>query len=546
MTEKKPIGQILKERGLISEEEIRFALLEQKATGERLGEILIRLGLVTEVEVARVLAEQTGYPFDDLSATFPQPNALLKLPPAFARQREVLPLRIEEGVLWVALPDPFNLPVQEAVVRTSGMRIQPVVAPRSRINRLAERFYYFLESPPERELERLTERLRENPNLEVNMEDLIEKILVVATGRRATDVHITPSEKTSQVFFRIDGVLEPAFVFPRTLHQRLIGAIKVRAGMDIAETRLPQEGRMPFSFLGESYDLRVSTVRTPAGENLVMRILPLGEAVYHLSTLGFTEEEVRLLREVFEAPQGMFLVTGPTGSGKTTTLFAGLRLLNLLEKNVLTAEDPIEYRLPLTRQTQVNEEAGYTFARAIRHFLRQDPDVILVGEVRDEETAEMAVRAALTGHLFLSTLHTNDALSTVHRLKDLGVNPDLLAATLLAVLAQRLVRRICPHCREEYRPPEEFLRYYNLPLEHPYYRGRGCDQCGGRGYLGRTVVAEIFRVNEPIKDLLVANAPLVKVAEEARHQGMRTLREAAREKVLQGITTVEEIRRVVG
>ncbi len=546
MEERKPIGQLLKERGLLTEEYIRFALLEQKATRERLGEILIRLGLVTELEVARVLAEQAGYPYEDLSTVTPDPKALLKVPPAFAKQREVLPLRLEDGALVVAFHDPFNLPLQEAVSRVSGMRIKPVVAARSQINRASERFYYFLESPPEAELEKITERLRENPGSEVNIEDLIEKLLIVATGKRATDLHLTPSERTSQIFFRIDGVLEPFWVFPRTIHDRLVAAIKVRAGMDIAETRLPQDGRMRFSFLGEAYDLRISTVRTPNGENMVIRILPVGSAVHHLSTLGFTPEEVAIIRDILEKPYGMFLVTGPTGSGKTTTLYAGLRLLNLLEKNVLTAEDPIEYRLPLARQTQVNEEAGYTFARAIRHFLRQDPDVILVGEVRDEETAEMAVRSALTGHLFLSTLHTNDALSTLYRLKDLGVTPDLLSSSLLGATAQRLVRKICPYCREEYQPPPELLDYYALPKEGPYFRGKGCEACGGRGYLGRTVVTEIFRVSERIKGLIAEDASLLRIAEAAREEGMRFLRDSAREKVLQGITTVEEIRRVVG
>ena len=546
MDKQKPIGQLLKEKGYLTEEHIRFALLEQKATGERLGEILTRLGLVSEFEVAQVLAEQSGLSFEDLSTATPNSEALRRVPPAFAKQREILPLRIEDASLVVAVHDPFNLPLQEAISRVCGMRIKPVVAPRSQINRVSERFYYFLESPPEKELERITERLRENPNAEVDMEDLIEKLFLVATGKRATDIHLTPSEKTTQIFLRIDGVMEPFWIFPRGIHDRLIGAIKVRAGMDIAETRRPQDGRMQLSFLGEEYDLRISTVRTPYGENMVIRLLPVGSTVLHLSALGFSSEEVAVLKDIFEMPYGMVLVTGPTGSGKTTTLYATLRLMNLLEKNVLTAEDPVEYRLPLARQTQVNEEAGYTFARAIRHFLRQDPDVILVGEVRDEETAEMAVRSALTGHLFLSTLHTNDAVSTVFRLKDLGITPDLLSSSLLGALAQRLVRKICPYCREEYKPPEDLLNYYQLPRDHPYFRGRGCEACGQRGYLGRTVVAEIFRVSDRLRTLIAEDAPLVKITEAAREEGMRFLRDSAREKVLQGITTVEEIRRVIG
>ena len=546
MAERKPLGQLLKEKGLLTEEYLRFALLEQKATKERLGEILIRLGLVTETEIAQVLAEQAGLPFEDLQTVTPDPKALLKVPPAFAKQREILPIRMEAEGLVVAIHDPFNLPLQEAVARVSGMRIKPVVAARSQINRASERFYYFLESPPEKELEKVTDRLRENPNFEVNIEDLIEKVFIVATGRRVTDIHFTPSERTSQIFFRIDGVLEPFWVFPSQIHPRIIGAIKVRAGMDIAEVRRPQDGRMRFSFLGEDFDLRISTVRTPAGENMVIRILPVGSTVQHLSALGFTPQEIEIIRDIFEKPYGMFLVTGPTGSGKTTTLYAALRLLNLLEKNVLTVEDPVEYRLPLARQTQVNEEAGYTFARAIRHFLRQDPDIILVGEVRDEETAEMAVRSALTGHLFLSTLHTNDALSTIYRLKDLGIAPDLLASSLLGSSAQRLVRKICPHCREEYQPPVDLLEYYNLPKDRSYFKGKGCQNCNGKGYLGRTVVTEIFRVSPKIEALIAEDAPLVRIAETARAEGMQFLVDSARQKVLEGLTTVEEIRRVIG
>jgi len=341
-------------------------------------------------------------------------------------------------------------------------------------------------------------------------------------------------------------VIDPLVVFPHTVSRSLINVIKIRSQLDIAETRKPQDGRMSFSFLESEYDLRIATAPTPFGETVVIRYLPTGAQVQNLEYLGFDPEEIKLIDEILVQPYGMFLVTGPTGSGKSTTLFASLRRIHLLEKNVLTAEDPIEYHLPLARQTQVNEEIGYTFARAIRAFLRLDPDVILVGEVRDEETATMAIRAALTGHLFLSTLHTNDAVSSIFRLKDMGVKSDLLASALKGVIAQRLVRKICPRCIEPYKPPEDLLAYYNLPKDREYQRGKGCIQCNFKGYLGRTAVCEIFLVDEEMARTIGEDVPLSVIYRKAREKGMKSLREDARDKVLQGITTVEEIKRVVG
>lgn len=545
--EKKPIGQLLKEKGFINEDYIQFALLEQKATGEKLGEVLVRTGLVTDLEIAMVLAEQSGLPFLDLSQLLPSQEALNKIPPSFARKYEVLPIRInQERSLEVAISDPFNYQLIEAISRVSGMKISPLVSSSSQIKKTIERFYYFLENPIEAQILNLIEKLKINPQADFNVEDLFEKLLILAIIKRATDLHITPTEKTVQIHLRIDGVLEPLVVFPKAVYGRLINVVKVRGNMDIAETRLPQDGRMQFSFFGESFDLRISTVRTPYGENLVLRFLPLGAYVQHLFYLGFSSEQIDLIYQIMNSPYGMFLVTGPTGSGKTTTLFACLRILNLLEKNILTAEDPIEYSLPLIRQTQVNEEIGYNFAKAIRHFLRQDPDVIMVGEIRDEETAQMAVRSALTGHLFLSTLHTNDALSTIFRLKDLGISSDMLSSSLIGLLAQRLIRKTCPYCREEYKPNPKLLYYYQLPEDHIYYKGKGCEHCRFKGYLGRTAVAEIFLMDEDFTKLLAKDSSLPEFLELAKTKNLKFIKDDAKRKVLEGITTVEEIKRVVG
>lgn len=544
--ERKPIGEILKERGLISEEYIRFALLEQKATGERLGEVLVRVGMVTDLEIAKALAEQSKVPFIDINTISPLPRALDLLPFNFAKNNLVLPFDLENGELKVIIPDPFNTHLMNAVQRIAGRNVKFFVTGTQNLAKAIEKFYYFKEHSLEEELRNLTERLRNNPNLDFDVDQLINNLLILGISKRATDLHLIPTQRSVQVFYRVDGILDPAIVFPSTVFRRLINVIKIRSQLDIAETRRPQDGRMSFTFLESKYDLRVATAPTSFGETVVIRYLPTGAQVQNLEYLGFDPPEIQLIDEIINQPYGMFLITGPTGSGKSTTLFASLRRLNLLEKNVLTAEDPIEYLLPLARQTQVNEEIGYNFAKAIRSFLRLDPDVILVGEIRDEETASMAVRAALTGHLFLSTLHTNDAVSSIFRLKDMGIKSDLLASALKGVVAQRLVRKICPHCKEPYQPPKELLEYYGLEKERTYYRGKGCYQCSYKGYLGRTVVCEIVYFDEELSKLVGEDPSLSVLYHKVKEKGMKSLREDAKEKVEQGITTVEEIKRVVG
>ncbi len=546
MPENKPIGQLLKEKGYINEEHIQFALKEQKASGERLGEVLVRLGIVTDFEIAKVLAEQTGYPFLDIREIIPESKALIRVPARFAREKNVLPFRIKGERLLVAISDPFDQATLDGLLHFAEMKLDIFIAPKNEIKRVSEWYYYFLENPPEKKLEEVLTRLKLNPNYDFGAEELLNQILVLAITKRATDIHFVPSDLTSRIYFRLDGLLELVFVFPRIIHSRLVGTIKIRSGMDIAEQRLPQDGRFNFEFLGEEYDLRVSTVRTCQGENVVIRLLPVKSTVLHLSSLGFDEEEIEILQDLFSKPHGMILVTGPTGSGKTTTLYSSLRMLDVIHKNVVTAEDPIEYYFPLIRQTQVNEEIGYTFASAIRHFLRQDPDIILVGEIRDQETATMAVRAALTGHLFLSTLHTNDAISIIPRLRDLGLSSSLLATTLLGATAQRLIRKICPSCKESYSPSINLLKKYDLPIDYEYYHGVGCDNCRGTGYVGRAAITEIFLVTKKIRELISQDAPLSEITSEAYKSGYKPLLEAAKKRVLSGITTVEELQRVLG
>lgn len=544
--QKKPIGQLLKEKGYLRDEQIEFALKEQKATGERVGEVLTRLGIVTEFEMAQVLAEQSGFPFWDPRGVVPEPQALLKIPAGFARERTMLPFKLDDGVLHVAVADPLDRLLQDGLASFVGSRFKISVGPSAEIKKIGERHYHFLQNPPEKALENLQNRLTANPNAAFSMDELWTDLLNYAILNRATDIHVSPTERTTRFFIRIDGFMDLAFVFPAAIHQRMISSLKARAGMDIAEQRLPQDGRWRFQFMGEAYDLRLSTVRTTFGENLVIRILPVQAVVLPLGSLGFSPEEVRAMEGLFRKPYGMILISGPTGSGKTTTLYSAMRMLDVIHMNVLTAEDPVEYRFPLIRQTQVAEDIGYDFADAVRHFLRQDPDVILLGEIRDEKTAGMAVRAAMTGHLVLSTVHANDALSVIARLRDMGVTPDLLATTLLGATAQRLVRKICPYCENRYRPDPTLLARYGLDPDRDYARGGGCAACRQRGYLGRTAVTEILAVSEECRRLIAEGKSLGDFIGLLKAEGFRSMRFGAAQKIAAGETTVEEAERVLG
>ena len=541
------LGKLLKEKGLATEEQIVFSLQEQKATGELLGACLLRLGILTDTELARVLAEQSGHPFVDLRTFTPNPDLLSKIPFRIAKQFQFLVLEEKEGILHIATADPFSNTASEQAFRITGVQIKVHIGGEMELLKLIERFYYLLENPIEKEIDVVVGRLRRNSGGDVNVERLVENLLGVAVTYRVTDMHISPSNITTRIMFRVDGVMRPAHVFPHALHNRLITNIKVRAGMDISEQRKPQDGRMSFEFLGEFFDIRLSTVRTNFGENMVMRLLASkGSSVLHIKDLGFEPDKIRSLQRLFSSPYGMVLVTGPTGSGKSTTLYAALREQDSIGKNILTIEDPIEYQLLMIRQTQVNEKAGYTFSAAIRSFLRQDPDVMLIGEIRDEETALLGTRAALTGHLVLSTLHSNTALGALARLKDLGISTYLLSTALAGVLAQRLIRKLCIHCKVETEHTHEELQPYNLPDNKKYYKAVGCSQCQNTGYNGRESISELLTCSEAILRLVAKDAPLGDILDQAREEGFTDLEHSGKGKVLDGITSLRELKRVLG
>lgn len=542
--EKKRIGDFLKDEGVIGDREIGLALLEQKATRERVGDILLRLGLVTQTELAQALAKQFDISYIDLKHFTGQKDALSSLPVQFARENSVLPIAVEDGTLSLATCEPDNSKVIDLASRISKKRIRCVTASPTQIQKHIEKDYYLLEHPLEEEISQQLEHAKYNPH-EVDTEKLVRLIIMSAINSRVTDIHITPTSKTTQIHYRIDGILYPFYTFPVELHPRVISTIKVKSDMDISEQRKPQDGRLSFDFLNENFDIRVSTLRVAHGENMVMRILASTEEPYSIRNLGFEEDDIIRVKELLHKPYGMILVAGPTGSGKTTTLYAALREVSAIDKNILTVEDPIEYQFPLIRQTQVNEKAGYVFSSAVRAFLRQDPDVILIGEIRDSDTATMGLRASQTGHLVLSTVHANDSSGAVPRLKDLGMQDFMISSSLLCVVAQRLVRALCPHCKKAYESGEQEHQVFGIQPGTTVYAAVGCPRCIKTGYLGRMMVAELLVVSKDIERLISTGAHPFEIKEKAVEEGMVTLRGDGVRKILAGKTSFAEALRVL-
>jgi general secretion pathway protein E len=479
---------------------------------------------------------------------------LHKLPLAFARSRQLLPLRVEEGTLLVAMGDPTDLLALDELRDLYGVTPQGVVVPPKELQDAINRLYTRLAGSAQEVVEELegedlstiaTELAHPRDLLDLTDEApvirLLNSILFQAVKERASDIHIEPFERELEVRFRIDGILYRMLTPPKVVQEALISRVKIMASLNIAEKRLPQDGRLRVIVAGREVDIRVSIVPTFFGERVVLRLLDKQKGVISLSNIGLAEKQVLLMERLLSRSNGIILVTGPTGSGKTTTLYASLTRLNSPDKNIITIEDPIEYQLKGVGQIQVNSRIDLTFANGLRSVLRQDPDIIMVGEIRDSETAEIAMQASLTGHLVLSTLHTNDAATAVTRLVDMGVEPFMVASTLSAVVAQRLVRVICPHCREEYAPDRE---YPGLTLPPRIFRGRGCDKCFNLGSMGRIGIYEMLVIDSEICNMIMQRKPAGLIKEYAVAQGMATLREDGLAKVCAGITTIEELLRV--
>jgi general secretion pathway protein E/type IV pilus assembly protein PilB len=542
---RKPIGELLKEKGLLTEGHIQYALQEQKVTKEILGELFERLGFVTEHDLVATLAEQNHVPFVDIDTFVPDPAVLKMFNKNLCLNNAFLPIRRESNHLELAAYFVNDDKIRQLVGRQTGLAPKIAIAERSKIINAIHKYYYFLENPVEKLLETETRLLALDTENSRSMDQFIRLLLHLAIKMRATDIHIQPSDKTVKVAFRIDGVMTSINSLPLAL-QRLVTSIKMKAQMDIAEQRLPQDGRFSETILNNPYDFRVSTTVSPQGENMVLRILPLKSTVMGMQQLGFFPEHIKMVQKMFNEPFGIILLTGPTGSGKSTTLYAGIRRLDLLEKNVLTVEDPIEYDIPLIRQTQVNAKAGYDFANAIRYFLRHDPDVMLVGEIRDKDTAATAITASTTGHLVLSTLHSNSAIGAIPRLMDLGIRPFLIADSLIGVISQRLVRRICNACKTAYRPTEREKRYMRDPQLDKLYRGKGCEVCSGSGYFGRTLVYELLTVGPKLARLIDKDVEMSVIESAVAQTGHVNIFDVTARKVKEGVTTVEEASRVLG
>ncbi len=566
----KKLGELLVKENLITPEQLQKALEEQKKHGGRLGTHLTRLGFINEEELTKFLSKQYGVPAVNLKEIEIDPEVIKLLPKEMAKKYNVIPINRTGSTLIVAMSDPSNIFAIDDIKFHTGYNVEAVVAPEKEIIEAIQKYYEegggiggedFSEilSDFESEIDVAEEEEEEVDisKLEGEAEQapvvkLVNAILMSAIQKKASDIHIEPYEKFMRIRFRIDGDLREIMRPPLKLKNAIVSRIKIMANLDIAERRLPQDGRIKIKIgKGKEMDFRVSTLPTLFGEKVVLRLLDKSNLQLDMTKLGFEEDQLRDFKNAIHQPYGMVLVTGPTGSGKTTTLYSALTELNTDEVNISTAEDPVEFNLPGINQVNVREEIGLTFAAALRSFLRQDPDIIMVGEIRDFETAEIAIKAALTGHMVLSTLHTNDAASTVTRLLNMGIEPFLVASALNAVVAQRLAKRICENCKEEV-PMTDALKKALLdagvkPEEldsFKVYRGRGCEACDGTGYKGRVALYEVLVVSEPIKELILNGASALEIKREAIRLGMKTLRRSGLNKVKAGITTLEEVLRV--
>ncbi len=550
------LGEILVAERLTSADVVAQALARAGTTGERLGEALVALGAVTREDVLRALAKQQNLPFlsrDELPSALP---VVKNLSPKYLRQYAVCPVSVENGQLTVATADPLNPVVVDDLRQSTGLVVKLVVSSPEAIGEAIDRTYDGAATPLQRIVEGMEDEGGAGGDEDVNhLRDLAFEAPVVrlvnllienAIGAEASDIHIEPFEDTLRIRYRVDGILFDQEAPPRRLQAAVTSRVKLMAEMNIAERRLPQDGRIRVTLRGRRVDIRVSTIPTVHGESIVMRLLDRASVFLPLEKLGFPADTLRRFEALIKRPHGILLVTGPTGSGKTTTLYGALDKINSPDLKIITVEDPVEYQLKGVNQIPVKPKIGLTFATGLRHIVRQDPDVILIGEIRDLETAEIAIQAALTGHLVFSTLHTNDAPGAITRLQDMGVEPYLVASVLEGVLAQRLVRRVCQACRAPDAPNAADLEALGIEgaAGTKLWRGRGCDECRGTGYRGRTGIYELFPITEDARSLILRRAPSRDIRRQAIEDGMVTLRHDGWRKACEGVTTVEEILRV--
>ncbi|MBL7069454.1 MAG: Flp pilus assembly complex ATPase component TadA [Candidatus Omnitrophica bacterium] len=574
------LGQILVERGVISQAQLEAALKEQKLSDRFIGEILVARGVASEDVIAMTLSEQLGFAYVDLSTIIIESKAIELIPVDLCIKHKVIPLFLTHNILTIAMANTLDINAVDKLQAVSKLRVRPVFAGVMAIRTAIEKEYRggqlkgeaepsaTLFSPLEEKEEQALQGPGEAGADKLNAEavditslkevaslapviDMVNNIITKAVEMGASDIHLEPKREKLDCRYRIDGVLYSVSEIPLAQLPVVISRIKIMANMDIAEKRLPQDGRIRIFVTNRDVDLRISTFPTIHGENVVIRILDRSAGMLRLKQLGFSDEPLKQFTNLIHRPYGIILVTGPTGSGKTTTLYAALNEINSVEKNMITLEDPVEYEIPNVRQSQINIKAGLTFASGLRSIVRQDPDIIMIGEIRDKETADIAIHAALTGHLVFSTLHTNDAPSAATRLIDMGVEPFLVSSSIICILAQRLMRTLCNSCKEGYNPSRELLsslrgvpRSGATKQSQTFYRETGCKRCKNRGYAGRTGIFELMVINDDLREHITRKSSAVTIRQAAVKGGMQTLRDAGLEKVISGITSVAEVLRV--
>ena len=557
----KRLGEILLEHKKITPAQLKQALEEQKINHKELGQILLKLDYISETDLAVALSEQLEIPYLQLDDYEIDEEAIKLIPNEIAHKHFVIPVFFIDKVLTVAMVNPQDVTTTDTLRRISKMQIEPVIATELEISASIDQFYgtsaKITNSMDEviQTLEAESAEIEEAKTPEEDLRQLAEDqpvvklvnmILAQAIRDQASDIHIEPEEDFLRVRFRIDGILHEIFTPPKNLQAAVISRLKILAEIDIAESRIPQDGRFRIRLDSKEIDLRVSTLPTSYGENVVLRLLDKSSVLLDMKDLGFSTDNMTKIEDMLSSSYGIILVTGPTGSGKTTTLYTGLNYLNSIEKNIITVEDPIEYRLKMIRQAQVNTKSGMTFASGLRSILRQDPDIIMIGEIRDGETANISLQAALTGHLVLSTFHTNDAVGALSRMQEMGIEPFLLATAAVGVIAQRLVRKICDKCKEETQISPSLLSRMGIKnnKDYVFYHGRGCNSCKETGYRGRLGIYEILKIDDKIKEMIIADHSADKIKAAAINGGMRTLKHDGIVNALKGKTTIEEVLRV--
>jgi len=547
------LGELLVYSGKITQKQLRQALETQKESGRKLGEIIIDKGWASENEVMGVLENQMGIESFDIKEEVIEPEIPKLITENLARRYSAVPVKVVGNKLKVAMYDPLNIFAIEDIEIATGLKIEPVLSSKKDIIGAIDQ--YFGKQTAEKAIEDFVKEYNEDKNAGLDEESLeaiknapvvrlVNSIIKQALKSRASDIHIEPLKDTLRIRFRIDGQLQEIMSPSKNTLSALVTRIKIIAGLNIAEKRQPQDGRVQMEIDGRNIDLRISILPTVHGEKTVIRLLDSANALLTKEELGFTETNLRLFNNILDIPNGIILVTGPTGSGKSTTLYSILNDFNKIDTNIVTVEDPVEYKLDGVNQVQVNTKAKLTFANGLRSILRQDPDIIMIGEIRDAETAEIAVRAAITGHIVLSTIHTNDAPSTIMRLADMGIKPFLITTSVKGIVAQRLARTICSNCKKAHIITEEEKEILKIDENITLYKGEGCQKCYNTGYKGRTAVNEIMKVTGTIRNLVDKDATTDEIRQAALEEGMVSLRDNCRELVIKGVTTVEEMLRV--